>query len=399
MLNWQKLDQQYMMNTYQRYPITVSKAQGNYLYDQGEVAYLDLVTGLAVNVLGHRHPHILQALYAQAELFLHISNSFYNSPAIILAEKLVKRSLGSGKVFFVNSGAEASETTIKLIHKWSQKHQPQKNGIVVVRNSFHGRTLGALRLTRQPGVYQDFPQLSFPVYEVEIENVAEITTLCEQHQPAAILVEPIQGSGGVVTLSKPYLHILQQLTQKHHMLFCIDEIQTGMGRTGSLFAYQAFQLKPDCILFAKGVGGGLPLGGVIAKNEIAECLSPGDHGTTFAPSPLSAALGNAVLEVLLDQGLLEKSNQVAHVLWKHLMRLQEDFPQIIKKVDGRGMMIGIHTKLTPQETQNIQQLLLQKRIIIDVTSKTVLRLLPPLTLTIDEIERFDQTIRQVLDRK
>ncbi|SHF16655.1 acetylornithine aminotransferase [Seinonella peptonophila] len=395
MTDWQQLDQQYLMNTYQRYPLMIKRAEGNYIYDEHDQAYLDLFTGLAVNTLGHRHPRLLQAIQQQLELYLHISNNFLNPPAIKLAQRLVKHTLGTGKVFFTNSGAESSEALIKLIHKWTQFHQVDREGIVVIKNSFHGRTLGALRLTRQNSVYQDFPAPDFPIFEVEAEDQAELAALCEQSRPAAILVEPIMGSGGVISLSKEYLLFIQSIAQKHKMLFCIDEIQTGMGRTGTLFAYQADQLDPDCILFAKGIGGGLPLGGVIAKDHVANAFKPGDHGTTFAPSPLSAALGNAVFDVLLDDGLLEESQRSVHALWSALTDLQEEF-QVISRIDGRGMMIGIHTQLSTTQVKEIQKRLLNNGFLVNVTAQTVIRLLPPLTLTIEEINLFIKALTNEL---
>lgn len=394
MKNWAQLDQEYLMHTYQRYPITIQRAKGNYLYDEKGTAYLDLFTGLAVNTLGHGHPHILKTLHEQAEQFLHLSNLFPNPPAIQLAQRLVEHTVGEGKVFFANSGAEASDAAIKLIFKWAQKQQPKRAGIIVVTNSFHGRTLGAMQLTRQPSVRQDYPQFDWPVYEVAPEQIEQVHEICAQHRPAAILVEPILGSGGVIPLSPAYLQALQQTARDHHMLFCLDEIQTGMGRTGTLFAYQGLSLDPDCILFAKGVGGGLPLGGVIAKKNVATSFQPGDHGSTFAPSPLSAALGNAVFEVLYQEKLLAQGKKASDYLWEQLSKIHQAFPKLIERITGRGMMIGIHTRLSPDETGAIQKQLLEQQFLVNITAQKVIRLLPPLTLTKEEIDSFVQTLHR-----
>ncbi|TCS97004.1 aspartate aminotransferase family protein [Hazenella coriacea] len=396
MSHWNQLDQQYIMSTVKRLPLAIDRAKGNYLYDTHGTRYLDLFTGLAVNVLGHSHPRVMKALDEQGHRFLHISNLFLNPPAIQLAERLVKNSLGQGKVYFCNSGAESTEAAIKLIFKWTVKENHGKSGIVVIRNSFHGRTLGAMRLTRQPSVYQDYPQLDFPVYEVDAYSTDELRQVCELHQPAAVLVEPILGAGGVVSLSKEFLHTVQTLCTQHQMLFCVDEIQTGMGRTGTLFAYQGLGLQPDLILFAKGVGGGLPLGGIISNEKTAHIFQPGDHGTTFAPSPLSAAMGNAVLDALLDDGVLEQGNQIAQELWKNLNRLQETYPQVIDDMDGRGMMIGIRTHCTQEQVAHLQHTLMKKGILVNVTAKTVIRLLPPLTLTTDEIHFFTHSLEEYI---
>jgi len=391
MNEWQRLDQQYILPTVNRLPIAIERGEGNYLIDTDGKRYLDLFTGLAVNILGHSHPAILSALEEQGKRFLHISNLFLNPPAIRLARRLVENSF-PGKVYFANSGAEATEAAVKLIHKWTRAEGTGKEGIVVLKNSFHGRTLGALRLTRQPAVYQDYPQPDFPVHEVEPNNTEELIRACETHQPAAILVEPILGAGGVLPLSEAYLKTIGKLCKTHNLLCCIDEIQTGMGRTGTLFAYQQTGLQPDLLLFAKGVGGGLPLGGIIAGQRLAHLFRPGDHGTTFAPSPLGAALGNAVLDVLLEEGGLEKGRQAAEYLWQRLRALRQKHPNVIRDIRGKGMMIGIHTGRSPEEIRRLMLELLEEGILVNVTAKTVIRLLPPLTLTREEIDRFADTL-------
>ncbi|WP_019120783.1 aspartate aminotransferase family protein [Brevibacillus massiliensis] len=392
--DWRSLDQQYLMSTYKRLPIAIAKGEGNYLYDVEGKAYLDLFTGLAVNVLGHSHPAIVSALREQGEKFLHISNVFLNPPAIRLAQRLVEHSI-KGKVFFGNSGAEATEAAIKLIHKWTVREANGRSGVVVLKNSFHGRTLGALRLTRQAHVYQDYPSPAFPVFEIEAQDVDELVAVFERERPAAVLMEPILGSGGIITLSESYLQEVERLCRENGTLFCIDEIQTGMGRTGKLFAYQHAGIAPDLILFAKGVGGGLPLGGVIAGERLMDLFGPGDHGTTFAPSPLSAALGNAVLDVILEPTFMEQSNQTAAYLRERLSRLVEDNPACFAEIRGKGMMLGLQMKLAAEQVSRIQGELLAAGILVDVTQKTIVRLLPPLTLTPVEADRFAEALAEI----
>lgn len=386
-MDWRSLDEQYIVSTYKRLPIAIAKGEGNYLYDINGKGYLDLFTGLAVNVLGHSHPRILKALHEQGELFLHISNVFLNQPAIRLAQRLVEQTI-AGKVFFTNSGAEATEAAIKLIHKWTKAEGAGREGIVVLRNSFHGRTLGAVRLTRQAHVYQDFPQPAFPVYELDAEDADGLRALCQKAKPAAVLMEPVLGSGGVVPLSEPFLRDVEAICREEGMLFAMDEIQTGMGRTGKLFAYQHAGVTPDLILFAKGVGGGLPLGGVIAGPKLMDQFKPGDHGTTFAPSPLSAALGNAVLDELLDPSFAASVDEVIEYLWAGLEALRERMPQQLQALRGKGMMVGIPLSVSPEEASRLQSDLLAEGILVDVTQKTIVRLLPPLTLTKDDVDRF-----------
>ncbi len=397
MEDWRSLDETYVMSTYKRLPIAIAKGEGNYLFDVEGKRYLDLFTGLAVNILGHSHPAVMKALREQGEKFLHISNYFLNPPAIQLAKRLVENSI-PGKVFYGNSGAEATEAAIKLIHKWTVSQGGGRSGIVVLKNSFHGRTLGALRLTRQPHVYQDFPQPAFPVYEIEAENTAELRKLCLDVKPAAVLMEPVLGSGGVIPLGVEYLREVAAIAQEYGMLVCIDEIQTGIGRTGKLFAYQHAEITPDLILFAKGVGGGLPLGGIIAGEKLCNLFLPGDHGTTFAPSPLSAALGNAVLDVVLDEAFMQESRDVADYLWEQLSGLVTRYPDVFASVRGKGMMIGLPTKLPAEEVSRIQQFILQNGILVDVTQKTIIRLLPPLTLQKGQVDQLIGTLTQAIEQ-
>lgn len=386
-MDWRSLDEQYIVSSYKRLPIAIAKGEGNYLYDTDGKKYLDLFTGLAVNVLGHSHPRILKALREQGEQFLHISNVFLNQPAIRLAQRLVEHTI-PGKVFFTNSGAEATEAAIKLIHKWTKNEGAGREGIVVLRNSFHGRTLGAVRLTRQAHVYQDFPQPAFSVYELDAEDTAGLRALCQREKPAAVLMEPVLGSGGVVPLSETFLQDVSAICQEEGMLFVMDEIQTGMGRTSKLFAYQHANVTPDLILFAKGVGGGLPLGGVIAGPKLMNQFKPGDHGTTFAPSPLSAALGNAVMDELLDPAFVASVDEVIDYLWSELEGLRKRLGDQLQALRGKGMMVGIPLSVTPEEASHLQQQLLEEGILVDVTQKTIVRLLPPLTLTKADVDRF-----------
>ncbi|MBG9801859.1 acetylornithine transaminase [Brevibacillus laterosporus] len=397
MTDWLQKDETYLMSTYKRLPIAIEKGEGNYLLDTEGKAYLDLFTGLAVSVLGHSHPKIVEALVEQGEKFLHISNIFLNKPAITLAEQLVKHTI-PGKVFFSNSGAEATEAAIKIVHKWAKMTGRENAGVVVLKNSFHGRTLGAVKLTRQAHVYQDYPLPTFPVYEVapgDIEGLQEIITT---YSPVCLLMEPVLGSGGVIPLSEHFLEAAFALCKERDVLYAMDEIQTGMGRTGKLFAYQHTSVQPDLILFAKGVGGGLPLGGVIAGEKLANLFKPGDHGTTFAPSPLSAALGNAVMGALLKDGLLDEGKKQADYLWDRIAHLVDEYPQLLSDIRGKGMMLGIQTKLTPEEVSQVQKGMLEAGFLIDVTQKTIIRLLPPLTLTSEEIDQFMVCFREVLEQ-
>lgn len=397
MTDWLELDRTYLMPTYShlKLPIVIEKGEGNYLYDENGKRYLDLFGGLAVNIIGHSHPKVVRTLKEQGEKFLHISNIYLNKPAIRLAENLVKQTI-NGKVFFANSGAEATEGAIKLIHKWRKKERPEDDGIVVLGKSFHGRTLGALKLTRQPGVQQDFPQPAFEVIEAEKENLKMLEALFQDKRPLAVLLEPVLGSGGVFPLSEAYLQGVEKLCREYGVLLCLDEIQTGMGRTGTLFAYQHAGIEPDMILFAKGVGGGLPLGGIIAGEQLQNGFGPGDHGTTFAPSPLSAAIGNTVLSVLLEEGQIEKGRESAEYLWRQLRNLKQEFPDTIKEIRGKGMMVGIVTGEDSEFVKRLRLTMVDKGFLVDITQKTIIRLLPPITLTLEQINHFVEALKETI---
>ncbi|TWI55860.1 aspartate aminotransferase family protein [Halalkalibacter nanhaiisediminis] len=393
MSNWIERDQQSIMSTYGRLPIVIERGEGNYLFDESGKKYLDLFTGLAVNILGHSHPAIIKALTEQGTSFLHISNVFYNKPAITLAERLINHSI-KGKVFFTNSGAEATEAALKLVHKWSKEQREDRSGVVVLKKSFHGRTLGALKLTRQPGVYQDFPVTDIPVFEVEPHDTQALEDVFRTHKPAAIIVEPVLGSGGIVPLEESYLQEIEKLCRSYGVLCCMDEIQTGVGRTGEFFAYQHAGIEPDVILFAKGVGGGLPLGGIIVAERFSHLFKPGDHGTTFAPSPLSAALGNAVIDVLINEGQLVKGAEMAAQLFSKIDSLKQKYPERIVGVRGKGMMLGIVMNAEASVVKSIQQQLLDKGIMVDVTQQTIIRLLPPLTMKSKEVDFLIDTLEE-----
>ncbi|SFL56873.1 aspartate aminotransferase family protein [Salibacterium qingdaonense] len=394
-MNWMNRDQQYIMNTYQRLPIAVTKGEGNYLYDEEGNSYLDLFTGLAVNILGHSHPYLVQKLEEQAGKFLHISNVFLNTPAITLAERLVKETF-PGKVFFANSGTEAVEAAVKLIHKWKKEEAGNKEGIAVLENSFHGRTLGAVQLTRQENVYQDFPAADYPVYETVPEDLEALERLFQEKNPAAFMMEPVLGSGGIMPLSRSFIEGAAALCRRYRVLFCLDEIQTGMGRTGKMFSYQHTDITPDLLLFAKGVGGGLPLGGMVAREGLDTLFVAGDHGATFAPSPLSASLGNAVLDVLLDQEGLERGIENASYLWNSLEYLKVTSGGLLREVRGQGMMLGLRLQALPEDVQRIQKQLLRRGFMVNVTQQTIIRLLPPLTLRPQDTDAFVGALEEEL---
>ena len=395
MKDWIEKDEEFLINTYSRMPLIIDKANGHYLEDANGNKYLDLFCGVGVNSLGHRHPHIMEAIQKQSAHFLHISNNFANPKAIHYAELLVKKTFGKGKVFFGNSGTEASESAIKLVHKWTKHLNEENRGILVIKESYHGRTLGALQFTRQENVYQDFPKIDMPFYEIEANNIKQLEETVSRYKPHAIMIETVLGAGGIFPLSNEFLNSVQNLCDLHDILLVVDEVQTGYGRTGTFFSYEQTQLQPDIIIFAKACGGGLPLSGVIANERTSQLFHSGDHGTTFGPNPLSIAAGIAMFELLRDTDAIENGRLMSELLFVELKKVQDEC-NFIKDVRHKGMMFGISLDLNPNQVKGIQNQLIKKGILVDVTKKTVIRLLPPLTLTSIEIFHFIDMLKMVL---
>lgn len=387
-------DTDLLLSTYDRLPLIIKNAEGHYIYDQSNKKYLDLFSGVAVNNIGHRHPKIMETLMEQASCFLHISNHFINPPAIEFAENLIKHTF-DGKIFFTNSGTEATETAIKLIHKHVKNLNEQHRGIVVLKNSYHGRTTGSMLFTRQEQVHQDFPCPNIPFYEVNPNDTEQLKKVFQQYKPHAILFECVLGAGGVLPLTTEYISEISSLSKKYHSLVCIDEIQTGFGRTGSLFCYQKYDIQPDILLFAKASGGGIPLGGALIRNNLTDLFKKGDHGSTFAPNPLGAALGNTLLNVLLEEKIIETAISTSDYFVEKLYSIKEEFG-FVKEIRHNGMMFGIELNLTDEFVKQIQLLCLERGFLVDVTQKHTIRLLPPLTLQKVEIDKFIDSFREVL---
>ncbi|MDA1854574.1 aminotransferase class III-fold pyridoxal phosphate-dependent enzyme [Bacillus cereus] len=388
MSDWSQLDKEYMMSTYCRTEVAMERGEGCKLYDVDGKEYLDLFSGVGVNVLGYNHPKIVQTTMDQVTKSLHLPFHFLNPVAIEYAKKLVDCSLKNGKVFFTNSGTEATETTLKLIDKYRAITNEEREGIVVLKNSFHGRTLGALHFTRQESVYQNFPKTSIPVYEVERENIEQLEGTIINENPIAILLEPVLGSGGIYPLSRKYLHGVQNLCDKYNIILIVDEVQSGMGRTGKLFAYQNFNIKPHIIQIGKGAGGGIPLGGIIVGEKLCDVFAPGDHGTTFAHSSMGTALGLTVLNTLLDDRLMQEAYEMSLYLNDKLQDIQKENSYYIEEVRHAGMMFGISLNDTNENVKKLQVELMEKGILVDVTQGNIIRLLPPYIITKEEIDTF-----------
>ncbi len=390
----ERYSSQYLMQTYARIPISIVRGQGCKVYDAEGREYLDFVAGIGVNALGHGHPDLVTAIEKQARHLIHTSNLYYSEPQVQLAQLLVKLSFGQ-KVFFCNSGAEANEAAIKLARKYStDTFGPERFEIITMHNSFHGRTLATLTATGQTKVHQGFaPLLAGFTYATlnDIESVKSHIT----DRTAAVLVEPIQGEGGVVMADQTFMQELRTLCTERQILLMFDEIQTGIGRTGTMFAYEQYGIQPDVMTLAKGLGGGVPIGACIATDNVAQAFGPGSHGSTFGGNPLACAASLAVLRVLLDSQLLEKICAMGSYLKKGLQELRARIP-LIKDVRGVGLLQGIELSI---EGKPVVQDCLTRRVLINCTMDRVLRLIPPLIVTQKEIDQLLKVLSDVLIKR
>lgn len=390
----ERYSSQYLMQTYARIPISIVRGQGCKVYDAEGREYLDFVAGIGVNALGHGHPDLVTAIEKQARHLIHTSNLYYSEPQVQLAQLLVKLSFGQ-KVFFCNSGAEANEAAIKLARKYStDTFGPERFEIITMHNSFHGRTLATLTATGQTKVHQGFaPLLAGFTYATlnDIESVKSHIT----DRTAAVLVEPIQGEGGVVMADQTFMQELRALCTERQILLMFDEIQTGIGRTGTMFAYEQYGIQPDVMTLAKGLGGGVPIGACIATDNVAQAFGPGSHGSTFGGNPLACAASLAVLRVLLDSQLLEKICAMGSYLKKGLQELRARIP-LIKDVRGVGLLQGIELSI---EGKPVVQDCLTRRVLINCTMDRVLRLIPPLIVTQKEIDQLLKVLSDVLIKR
>jgi predicted acetylornithine/succinylornithine family transaminase len=367
----QELERARLIPSYARYPVEFVRGSGPWLWDAEDNEYLDFLCGISVTNLGHCHPRVVEAVREQAGRLMHVSNLFYTRGAMQLAERLSASSLG-GKVYFCNSGAEANEAAIKL----ARKARPGGD-IVVVHGAFHGRTYGALSATPQESKQAPFAPL-VPGFRAVEATPAAIGAAIDS-STAALLLEPIQGETGVHALSEELLRTARAACDEHGAALIFDEIQTGMGRTGSLWAYEQTDVTPDAITVAKALGGGLPIGALVTGERLADVLQPGDHGSTFAGGPVVAAAALAALELTDDEDLLARVRELGGRLAAGLERLAH-----VLEVRGRGLMLAC--ELNVPAPPAVRRALLEQRLVVNATGPTTLRLLPPLTIGEEHVD-------------
>ena len=377
-----------LMGTYGRFPIVLERGEGPWVWDTEGKRYLDFTCGISVNNLGQCHPAIVQAVQKQAAKMFHCSNLYWSIPQVALAEKLVSYS-GLGKVFFCNSGAEANEGAIKLARKYFyDQGQTDKNEIITMVKSFHGRTLATLTATGQDKVKTGFAPL-MPGFHYVPYNDFEGLAAAVNDRTCAVMMEPIQGEGGVYPADAGYLKKVRSLCEEKGLLLIFDEIQCGMGRTGTMFAYENYGVRPDIVTLAKALGGGLPMGAFIATDEVSASFGPGSHGSTFGSNPVAAAAGNAYLETVAEKHLLDNVKTVSAYLKDQLAAIDDSR---IKEIRGMGLLLGM--EMTVEVAPMVNSCLKQGLLLLNA-GPNVIRFLPPLNITEELVDSAVAILKKV----
>ncbi len=384
--------QKYLFNTYSRFPVVLIKGRGAKVWDLEGREYLDFTGGIAVNILGHCHPSVVVAIQKQAQRLLHVSNLYHIEPQIRLAKILVKNSFAD-RVFFCNSGAEANEAAIKLARKYSKEaHGEGRFEIISAINSFHGRTLGSLTATGQEKFQKGFEPLVPGFKYIPFDDVKALQAAIND-KTCAVFLEPIQGEGGVRLPADDYLRKVREICDEKNLLLILDEVQTGMGRTGKLFAYEHYGMTPDIMTLAKGLGGGVPIGAMLAAEKVASAFQPGSHASTFGGNPLVCAASIATIDAILEDGfLLDHCRRTGKYFISELRILKAKHPNIIKDVRGLGLMIGVELSIDGNQVVNE---CLERGILINCTAGNVLRFTPPIIIKPDEIDILINELHEV----
>lgn len=387
-----EIDARDYLPVFARYKIVLDHGEGVYVYDTQGKKYIDFLGGIAVNVLGHGYPALIDAVAAQAKKMIHCSNLYYTQTQADAAAKLAAR-FGDGKVFFGNSGAEANEGAIKLARKYAHTISPDKSEIICAWHSFHGRTLATLTATGQPKYQEGFGPLPEGFSYVDFGDYDALEKMVSE-KTCAVMLETIQGEGGVHVPPEDYFRKVRALCDKYGAVLILDEIQSGMGRTGKFFAYEHFGVKPDIVTLAKGLAGGVPIGAFIATEKAAAAFHAGDHGSTFGGNPLACAAANVVLDAMTPD-FLENVEKMGEYFKERLLALQTKLPWFIKEVRGMGLILGMEIT---KEGRDIVNACLEAGAIINCTSGNVLRFVPPLIVTKSEIDEVVDVLGRVLPR-
>lgn len=382
---------QVIANTYARYPLAIVRGEGSTLYDDQGRAYTDFIAGIAVCNLGHAHPKLVTAMADQAKTLWHVSNLFYTRPQTELAAWLTAHSFAD-RVFFANSGAEANEAAIKLARKYFQDQgAPQRHRVISMQQSFHGRTMATLSATGQEKVRKGFDPILEGFDFVPFNDIEDLSCMVGP-ATCAVMLEPIQGEGGVVVPDPRYLSQVRKLCDETGCLLIFDEVQTGVGRTGKLFAYEHFDVVPDIMTLAKALGNGMPIGAMLAGEKVAAAFSPGAHASTFGGTPLVTAVSLKVLQTLEEEGIVDRAARMGDYLMGRLDALKGRHT-VIEAVRGKGLLVGVQLSVPGA---SIVTACMEKGFLINCIQDNVLRLAPPLVISREEIDALMQCLDEVL---
>ncbi|HEY8392069.1 MAG TPA: acetylornithine transaminase [Capillibacterium sp.] len=387
---WIARAEKVLMNNVRRLPVVMARGNGAHLYDVDGREYIDFLSGIAVQALGHSHPAVVEAIQKQAAKIIHVSNFFYLEEQIRLAEKLTTLS-GLDRVFFANSGAEANEAAIKLARKYGKTRMGGKYEIITAENSFHGRTMGALAATGQPKYQEAFQPLPGGFRYARFNDLASWEAAITP-QTCGVLLEMVQGEGGVYPVDPAFFHGLVELCQRHGLLLMIDEVQTGLGRTGKYFAWQHLGVKPHILTVAKALGGGVPIGAMLAREEVATAFTPGDHSSTVGGGGIAYATALAILRIMEEEKLPERAQRLGAELTARFQNWQKELP-VIKEVRGWGLLLALDLTVP---SQPVMRSCLEQGLIVNAVTPTALRLAPPLNISEAELEKGLSILKGVL---
>lgn len=391
MTDWIAEEKKYLFQNYGRQPIVITRGEGTRCWDSEGREYLDFVGGLAVNVLGHAHPVVAKAVAEQAGTLIHTSNLYYTTPMIELAKILVEHSFAD-RCIFVNSGAEAIEAALKLARRWGKDTKDGAYEVISAQDGFHGRTMGSLAATGTARYREPFEPMVPGHHHVPWNDLDAIKAATNE-KTVAVLLEPIQGEGGVNMPAEGYLEGVREWCTANNVLLIFDEIQTGNGRTGTLFAYEGYGVEPDIMALAKGLAGGIPIGAVLAREEIALHLVPGDHGTTFGANPLATAAGVATYRFIIENDLPARAARASERLVARLRSLEDRYPDVTE-VRGKGLLIAVG--LARDISADIVAAARERGLLVNNVRPNAVRLMPPLNVSDDEIDRACDILEDAL---
>ncbi|MEN6423568.1 MAG: acetylornithine transaminase [Smithella sp.] len=383
-----------IMNTYRRFPVVLTRGNGAKVWDINGREYLDFVAGIAVCNLGHSHPQVIAAVKEQLEKLTHVSNLYYTEPQTQLAKLLTDNSFAD-KVFFCNSGAEANEAAIKLSRKYAHENMgPDKFELITMKDSFHGRTMATITATGQEKFQFGFTPLLDGFTYVPYNNLEALESAIS-HRTCGVMLEPIQGEGGVKIPDENYLAGVREICNRYGILMIVDEVQTGIGRTGKLFAYEYSGIEPDIMTLAKALANGFPIGAMLATDKVAKAFVPGNHASTFGGNPLAGVAAGAVIKTVLREGILDNCLKIGDYFLSQLKKLQQKHA-IIEEVRGKGLMLAAKLNI---EAADIVNECLQKGLLINSTGGNILRFVPPLIITADDVDRAIKVLDEVMEVK